>query len=236
MNDMYTILINEDHTFTHSRKKRIMYRSNLIDSIRFLVKKTYNDLDMTKVNAVIEYRTPISKKYSTIVLKQSDELYKNRVEFILPIDLKFTSEIGELEFTINFSYLSMNEEDGTFKEYVRPIGKTSILIEDTVHWSDYIANSNLDNIAQIMLKNQSLLEEQKAYAEMIAYERADGIAKDEKTNEIYLTAQGKEIGNRIKDSIGCGDKDGVPVIDLTSEVDSDIPNIPDKEEDDVIEF
>lgn len=214
MSEMYTILINEDHSFTHTNKKRIMYRSNDIDSIRFLVKPTYGDLDMTTCNTVLEYVTPISRKYDVIVLKPSAELYKNRVEFILPIDTRFTSEVGELELTINFSYLSMND-DGTFKEQVRTIGYTSLLIEDTVRWSDYIASSSLDNIAQIMLTNQSMMEEIKAQAELIAYEKADSIAKDEETNEIYLTSNGVEIGKRIVDSDTCTAEDGVPVVDFS---------------------
>ena len=168
---------------------------------------------MTKCNTVLEYVTPISRKYDVIVLKPSEELYKNRVEFILPIDTRFTSEVGDLELTINFSYLSMND-DGTFKEQVRPVGYTSLHIEDTVHWSDYIASSSLDNIAQIMLTNQSMIEEIKAQAELIAYGKADNIAKDAETNEIYLTSQGVEIGNRITDSDTCGDGEGVPAVEF----------------------
>ena len=216
MSEFYTILINEDHSFTHTNVKKIMYRSTGIDTLRFLVKPTYNNLDMRTANVVLEYVTPISRKYEVIVLKPSEELYKNRVEFVLPIDTRFTSEVGELELTINFSYLSKND-DGTFREQVRNIGYTSLLIEDTVRWSDYIASSSLDNIAQIMLTNQSMLEEMKAQAELIAYEKADSIAKDEKTNEIYLTSNGVEIGKRITDAdTKCeADENGVPVVDFS---------------------
>lgn len=232
MNDMYTILINEDHSFTHTNKKQIMHRSTGIDSIRFLVNQTYGSLDMKTANVVLEYVTPISRTYGAIVLTKSEELYKNRVEFILPIDLRFTTEVGELEFTINFSYLDM-DDNGNFIERVRPIGYTSITIHDTVHWSDYIASSNLDNIAQIMLTNQSMLEEMKVQAEMIAYEKADGIAKDEGTNEIYLTANGVKLGKGVIDSDTCIAEDGVPVVDFTV-VEPEEPD--DKLVDNVVEF
>lgn len=163
MDNMYTILINEDHSFTHTVRKKIMCRSTGIDSIRFLVNQTYGDLDMKEANVVLETRTPISKTYKPVVLEASEELYKNRVEFIFPITIEYTKEVGDLEFTINFSYLE-KDEDGNFTERVRRIGVTSIEIYDTVHWSDYIADSNLDNIAQIMLSQQSLLEEQRKIA------------------------------------------------------------------------
>lgn len=221
MSNMYTILINEDHSFLHTVRKRIMCRSNMIDNIRFLVSPTYGNLDMTQVNAVLEYVTPISRTYGTIVLKPSENLYHNKVEYIVPVDLRFTYEVGELELTINFSYLS--KEGETFREQVRRVGSTSITIHNDVRWSDYIASSNLDNIAQIMMTNQSILEQQKVYAEMIAYERADSIVKDEETNEIYLTSQGREIGARIKDADSCADGEGIPAVDF-SDISDDVPD------------
>lgn len=213
MDNMYTILINEDHSFSHTIRKKIMCRSTGIDSIRFLTKQMYGDLDMKEANVVLEVRTPISKTYKPVVLEASEELYKNRVEFIFPLTIEYTKEGGNLEFTINFSYLD-KDEDGNFVERVRRIGETNIEISDAPHWSDYIASSELDNIAQIMLTQQSLLEEQREIALMIADEKADGIAKDEDTNEIYLTANGVKLGKGVIDSDSGLDEDGVPVVDL----------------------
>ena len=235
MNDFYTILINDDHSFIHTNKKKIMCRSCNIDTLRFLVNQTYGDLDMSKVNIVLEYVTPISKQYDTIVLKQSDELYKNRVEFLLPVELPLTIEPGELKLTLNFTYLEM-KEDGTFVERVRKVGTTFITIHATPNWSDYIPDAKLDNIAQIMLKQQSLLEEQLELAEIMAMEKADGIAKDEETNEIYLTSQGVKLGTGVVDETI--DEDGVPVIDFGSYSGSDdtsTPEVP-EEESNVVEF
>ena len=219
-------------TETYTNVKKIMYRSTGIDSIRFLVNPKYNNLDMRTANVVLEYVTPVNRSYGVVVLTPSAELYKNRVEYLLPIDLKFTSEVGDLEFTINFSHLDMNDEK--FLEQVRPIGYTSIKIHDTVRWSDYIASSNLDNIAQIMMTQQSLLEQHKVYAEMLAYETASNIAKDEKTNEIYLTNKdGIQIGNRVVDSDTCSAEDGVPVVEFAV-IEPDEPD--DETVDNVVEF
>lgn len=213
MGNMYTILINEDHSFSHTVRKKIMCRTTGIESIRFLAKQMYGNLDIKEANVVLEVRTPISKAYKTFVLEASEELYKSRVEFLFPLTLECTKEIGDLEFTINFSYLD-KDEDGNFVERVRRIGETSIEISDAPHWSDYIASSELDNIAQIMLTQQSLLEEQREIALMLADEKADGIAKDEDTNEIYLTANGVKLGKGVIDSDSGLDEDGVPVVDL----------------------
>lgn len=231
MNSVYTILIKDDHSFIHTIRKKIMQRSTGIESIRFLVDKMYGNLDATKANVVLEIRTPISHKYRAVKLTPSEELYKEKVEFIFPIDLDCTLEVGNLEFTISFSYLEKDSE-GNFVEQVRRIGKTSIEICEDVNWSDYIASSDLDNISQIMMMQQALMEQQKEYAELIAYRKADNIAKDKETNEIYLTANGVEIGDRIKDSDTCTSEDGVPVVDFATIYPEDVDNSVDN----VVEF
>lgn len=224
MNSMYTILINENHSLIHTVRKKIMRRSTGIDSIRFLVNQIYGDLDATKANVVLEIRTPITHKYKAVKLTASEELYKDKVEFIFPITIENTLEVGNLELTINFSYLEKDSE-GNFIERVRKIGKTSIEICEDVNWSDYIASDSLDNIAQIMMSQQALMEQQAEYAEMIAYKKADGIAKDEETNEIYLTSNGIKLGDGVIDEkCDSNDEEGVPVVDLNTSLDTPNPD------------
>lgn len=236
MNDFYTILIRNDHTCVHTNVRRILYRSNQIDQLRFLVDATYNDLDMSKVNTVLEYVTPVSKTYHTVVLTPEEELYKGKVQYLLPITLDLTSEVGNLEFTINFSYLSMND-DGTFKEQVRPIAFTSIQIEDTKHWSDYIPDAKLDNIAQMMLLNQSCTEQNRINIELLKESQVANIKHDTTDNSIYLTTEeGNRVGDAIpvKDLDACDCGDGIPAVDF-SETES--PDIPDNNQDEnVVEF
>lgn len=234
-NVYYTILINENHSFSHTKRAKIMYRSTGINTIRFLVNQMYGDLDMKKANVVLEIKTPISNKYKAIVLKASEELYKDRVEFLFPITIEYTKEIGNLEFTINFSYLD-SDEDGNPVERVRTIGQTYIEVQDTTHWSDYIASDELDNIAQIMMTQQNLMEQQKDYLERIeelnetfVLEKADNIKYNKKDNSIQLESSGQVIGDKISlpecdcESGGSGgsssgggyDPDGFPTVDFT---------------------
>ena len=217
--DLYTILINDDHSFSHSNKKRIMRRSNMIDTIRFLVKPIYGvgatKLDMTKVNVVLEYVTPVLRNYKTIKLEPEAELYKNRIQYLLPLDLSFTAEPGELELTINFSYLSQ-DKDGNFVEQVRPIGSTSLEITDTPKWSDYIPTTDLDNIAQIMLANQAIAEQNRINAELIKTEMPKSLVKDENNNIYLVNEDGIKVGESVVDDSGnCDCEDGVPIVDFS---------------------
>lgn len=232
MNDYYTILIRNDHTCTHTNVKRILYRSSQIDSLRILVDATYNGLDMSQVNTVLEYVTPVSHTYNTKVLTPEAELYKGKVQYILPITLDLTSEIGNLEFTINFSYLSM-DENGTFKEQVRPITSTSIQIEDTKHWSDYIPDAKLDNIAQMMLLNQSNVEQNRLNIELLQHSQVTDLKHDTKNNSLYLVNEnGNRVGNQVsvKDLDTCDCANGVPAVDFNEEKSNDQNDL------DVVEF
>lgn len=238
MSDFYTILINEDHSFTHTNIKRIMHRSNMIDSIRFLVKPVYNGcelpLDMTKVNVLLQYVTPISRTYKVINLKPEAELYKNRVQYIVPIDINMTKEVGDLEMTINFSYLTLTV-DGKFIEQVRPIGYTSISIEETKNWSDYIPSADLDNLAQIAMMNQATAEQNRINIELMNESMVTNLKHNTEEHTLYLiNSDGLQVGDTVStENMGnCECEDGVPVVELITIE----PEDPDGSVDNVVEI
>ena len=215
---MYTILVNQNNTLTTSIKTNIMHRSSMVDNLRVLVEQYYNFDDATKLDmsdfiCTMEYVLPISRKYTTEVLTPENELYKDRLDYRLPVDTKLTSEAGDVE--VKFVFTKADLDGDTVKSRVRKTSSTVVKIIPVEIWSDYIPDANLDSIAQIMLSLQGKIEQEKAYADMIATTKADGIAKDETTNEIYLTSNGVEIGNRITDSEGGFDEEGVPTVDFS---------------------
>ena len=102
---MYTILVQDDNTIHASKRKRIMQGSKNIDNLRFLVKPSYNEIDMTELSAVLTYILPISKERKTLTLTRSEELYKDRLEYkiLLNDDENFiTSEIGDIKLWLTF--------------------------------------------------------------------------------------------------------------------------------------
>lgn len=232
MSVFYTILIQDNHSFVHSDRKRILRGSTGIMSLRFLVDPQYGDLDMTKATITLEYRTPISNKYVAKILNQSEELYKNKVEFLLPITSELTKEIGNLELTVNFTYLEQDVE-GNFIERVRPIGVTHVEIEDTPRWSDYIPSVDLDNLSQIMMQNQAIANQNKENIEAMNKMMPQNLEVDADNKSIHLV---NEFGEQIGDSVAVGDncdcEDGIPVVDFTVIT----PDSDDKELNNVVEF
>ena len=92
---MYTILVTQENELITSVKERIMKRSKMVDKLHFLVDQFYKeDIDMTDFNVMLEYVMPESREYKTELLVRSEELYKDKLEYTLPFDTKFTKEAG----------------------------------------------------------------------------------------------------------------------------------------------
>lgn len=241
---MYTILIKPDDTLVATSREPIYHRESLIHKLRFLVDPEYKDgdeiLDMRGYVCTLEYRTPISKTYVPVILTPSVDLYKEKVEYILPIDTAITSEVGNVELKLSWIRLEVGN-DGSFKERARKTPTIGIEILPVAQWGDYIADSKLDILAQVLLKNQAQNEEMKQYIDQIqqlaqynAITKADNMkaTEDENGNQVLqLQSMGMPIGNPVVLE-ECDLEDGIPVVDFTTIE----PDDGDKEVNNVVEF
>ena len=194
---MYTILVNDDNTLTTSVRERIMQRSKLVDSLHFLVEPTYKELNIADFTVTLEYVLPISKKYKVETLIKSDELYKERLEYKLPFDTNLTREYGDIEIQLTFTKVDLDEE-GKDIQYVRKTSTTSITIIPISAWSDVIPDEALTDLDQKILKTDAQIKELHEMQENILVEKADNLVLDEENKELYLTAEGNQIGNKVK--------------------------------------
>ena len=194
---MYTILVNDDNTLTTSIKERVMQRSKLVDSLHFLVEPTYKELNIADFTVTLEYVLPISKKYKVETLIKSDELYKERLEYKLPFDTNLTREYGDIEIQLTFTKVDLDEE-GKDIQYVRKTSTTSITIVPISAWSDVIPDEALTDLDQKILKTDAQIKELHEMQENILVEKADNLVLDEENKELYLTAEGNQIGNKVK--------------------------------------
>ena len=194
---MYTILVNDDNTLTTSVRERIMQRSKLVDSLHFLVEPTYKELNIADFTVTLEYVLPISKRYKVETLIKSDELYKERLEYKLPFDTNLTREYGDIEIQLTFTKVDLDEE-GKEIQYVRKTSTTSITIVPISAWSDVIPDEALTDLDQKILKTDAQIKELREMQEDILVEKADNLVLDEENKELYLTAEGNQIGNKVK--------------------------------------
>ena len=194
---MYTILVNDDNTLTTSVRERIMQRSKLVDSLHFLCPQTYKELDMTDFTVTLEYILPVSREYKTEELIKSDELYKDMLEYKVPFDTDLTKEAGEIEVKLTFSKVDLDEE-GNDIQYIRKISSTTITIVPIEAWSNIIPDKALDVIDQRIIKTDAQIKALMEASEVTRLEKADNIVLDGETKELYLTADGEQIGDKVK--------------------------------------
>ena len=200
---MYTILVTNDNELRVTVKERIMQRSKLVDSFHFLVDQLYKDnIDMTDFTVTMEYVLPVSKKYvtETLILKLDEEgktaLYKDKLEYCLKFDTNLTAEAGDIEVQLTFTKTELDEE-GNATQYVRKTSPCTITIVPITAWSDIVPDSALTALDQRILKIDEQIQALADSAVLYTNDKADNIVLDTETHEIYLTANGEPIGDRI---------------------------------------
>nr|DAG43543.1 MAG TPA: hypothetical protein [Caudoviricetes sp.] len=193
---MYTFLIGDDNTLTASVTERIMERSKMVDNMHFLADQIYKDVNMSDFTVMLEYVLPISKKYKTEFLKKSENLYKNKLEYLLPFDTNLTSEAGDIEIQLTFTKVEMNSE-GKTTQYVRKVGPGIVHIIPISKWSDIIPDEALSTLDQRIIALEALNKAMTDRFNINLDNKADNLMYDDE-HRIQLTSNGKPIGNAIK--------------------------------------
>lgn len=193
---MYTFLIGDDNTLTASVTERIMERSKMVDNMHFLADQIYKDVNMSDFTVMLEYVLPISKKYKTEFLKKSENLYKNKLEYLLPFDTNLTSEAGDIEIQLTFTKVEMNSE-GKITQYVRKVGPGIVHIIPISKWSDIIPDEALSTLDQRIIALEALNKAMTDRFNINLDNKADNLMYDDE-HRIQLTSNGKPIGNAIK--------------------------------------
>ena len=193
---MYTFLIGDDNTLTASVTERIMERSKMVDNMHFLADQIYKDVNMSDFTVMLEYVLPISKKYKTEFLKKSENLYKNKLEYLLPFDTNLTSEAGDIEIQLTFTKVEMNSEGKTI-QYVRKVGPGIVHIIPISKWSDIIPDEALSTLDQRIIALEALNKAMTDRFNINLDNKADNLMYDDE-HRIQLTSNGKPIGNAIK--------------------------------------
>lgn len=201
---MYTILLNETNELTTSIRERIMQRSKLVDSLHFLVDPIYKGIDMSDFTVMMEYILPVSREYKTEYLVKSDALYKEKLEYKLPLDTCLTREAGKIEVQLTFAKVEMDAEGNT-KQYVRKTSPTTITIVPISAWSDVIADSALTALDQRLIMVDSMINAANEMNSYLSETKADNIVVNKDTNTIQLTSNGMPIGDAVEYS-SCGIK------------------------------
>ena len=154
---MYTILVTSNNELVTSVKERIMQRSKLVDNLHFLVDPMYNDLLMEDFTVTLEYILPVSKEYKTETLVLSEDLYKDRLEYKLPLNTNFTKEAGKVEIQLTFTYVDIDDE-GNDIQRVRKTSPTVVEIVPLSAWFEIVPDEALSAIDQRIIKQDAQIK------------------------------------------------------------------------------
>lgn len=232
---MYTIIVEDDHSLTVSKRERIMQRSKLVDNLEFLVPQIRKGVDMSTCTVQLEYVLPCSKRYCAEILQLSNEMYKDYLKYTLPFDTNLTSEAGQIQLHLTFAKTEL-DASGKGSQYLRKTSDATIEIIPISAWADIIPDSALTAIDQRLIKLDAQIRAVDEMNQVIINEQVDNIKYNETTNELQLMAGENEIGDKVILKGGQEDlKDGIPVVDFSSTSGGDTPSDED-DEDNVVEF
>lgn len=193
---MYTIVVNNDNTLTTSIKERIMQRSKMVDNLHFLVEPSYKGLDMSDFTVTMKYKLPVSNEPCSELLVLSDEPYKDKLEYKLPFDTKLTAEAGNIEVLLTFTKVDLDAE-GNGIQYVRPTSSANITIVPIAAWTNIATDSALNVVDQRLLQAEAQIKALSESGNLFDITKADNIVLDSESKEIYLTAKGEQIGDKV---------------------------------------
>lgn len=226
---MYVILVNPDNTLYGSVKQRVMQRSKLVDTLKFVVDPIYNGIDMTDATVMLEYILPVSREYKTVVLTLSEERYNDcYLQYILPFDLDLTSQVGLLELQLTFAYVEMTPS-GMGIQRVRKTSPTTIEITPISAWSDIIPDSALGGLDQRLIAINTQIQALGDYLNVVGNYQVDNLVYDSAEETLQLSSKGVGIGDKV--SVRDMLDDGIPVVDFNDNSD-DSNEDPDKDDND----
>ena len=213
---MYTVLIQDDNSVIATARQRIMQNSNLVDSLRIIVPKMYNDIDLSKCTAYLEYLTPINHRHNYIELEIANAEYEtDYILYQISFDANLTSEVGNLKFYIHFIQVEMNE-DGEVKTPVRQTDEFTIPIIPIADWFSK-PEELLNAFDKKLIEQQEIIKAMADLQSTISSDKIDDIKLDPDTNSIYGTSGGEKKGKGIDlselgDAIANSTEDGMIVV------------------------
>ena len=213
----YTIIVCDDNSLYGSCKNKIMQREKLFNKLWFLVPPHYNGYDMSQCTVTMRYLLPISKEFVTETLVLSEERYEEYLKYVLPVNTNLTKECGDIELNLTFIMLDVDDE-GNVVQRVRKTDNHKLHITQLPNWDSVIPDQSLAAIDQRIIAQTAQIQALTELAGVLNDNQVDDLVYNSKEDTLHLSAKGVRVGNKVsvKDMID----DGIPVIDLDSNDDS----------------
>lgn len=198
--NMYTIIIGCDGSVASSVVEAITQNSNFAHTIRILAPQQYCGYNTMDFSAVFEYCTA-NGVVGAENLTPSEHLYKDFIEYILPVKISMTKESGVLKFCITF-LKSIKEGNNQYTDVVLKTQQAELAVSYTDGWTGDLPDDTLGAIDEKLSELGQMQCELKEMQENLNAGKADNIIYQNK--ELQLTANGEPIGDKVKIEGGDG--------------------------------
>ena len=188
---MYTVIVGNDGSVVASAVEVITQNSNLAHTLRILAPQQYQGYNTADFSVVFEYHTP-SGAVGAENLMASENIYKDFVEYLLPVKSSMTKESGIIVFCVTFLQ-NAEEKDQAIVLKTQP---ADIMITETDGWSGDLPDETLNAIDEKMLELGQMQDELKDMQDDLSASKADNITYKDK--ELQLTANGHPIGDKVR--------------------------------------
>lgn len=131
---MITILFKDTKELSLKQDALIFQHENLVDNLKILVPQIYNKKELRYFKAYIQFET-ITNNVITKELVLCDELYKDMLEYKLPIDEKLSFGAGRLK--INLKFRKKEYQGSNLYEYKMNSGECYLDINPSTDYSEY---------------------------------------------------------------------------------------------------
>lgn len=207
---MYTFYLTNEKELSATDRCIIHQREKLVDNFKFLIPKIYENVDLTDARIELQYLNPANESHKeTLVRDESNENRDDYMDYIFPIDTNFTRFAGDLHLKLVLTKVDIDEKKFYYLESSEATVSISPLSDYFAFVSDDAINPINEKIAELDARFKAL----DKLAETYDTAKADNLKLDSETSELYLTANGKAIGDKVSLS---DLENEVPAVDIDS--------------------
>ena len=195
---MYTLLINSDHSISHTKITTIMQRSLLVDDIQVLVSKIYNNIDWENSTCWLKYILPVSKKIKLMSLKQGSANYNGQdyLQYVIPGNTSLTAEKGYVEMSFTFTKLVPADGDQV-ETYVRKTQPTQIYITPVAAFEEYDPDELLCEVDQRLLLMEAKVKDIDTLHQEMFDNAVNDVRLDLENQKLLLASNKGDVGSGV---------------------------------------
>lgn len=137
---MYTIVMDKYKNLNTTVKATIFQKESLVDKIQFLIPPQYEGIDVGQYVALLKYVDP-NGNFHTEKLEADEEMYKDYLRYVLPVDTKLTTASGTV--VVRLTFIDANGEE-TEEINKLETNSTTIKIEKPNGFNDFVVFEDIE--------------------------------------------------------------------------------------------